>query len=230
MLFVILAIIEVSIIVLSFILFKKLKLTKMKKLVCIVAVAVIIVLVFVLFRFVTSLLVFDSPEKSVKASSFTPLEINQQIDVDEGAFLICNQTALFGNSNTSKELHSVLKRGDSWSSLDVNNSSGGFITLKDTSLVANEVKTDDGKRVSATGLYLYNSEMDKTILQLDFFVRPYSKDRSDFEVKDGKGNSFCFYESGDSLSKVYHSYLIVDGEADKNFRVYINGKEALVQL
>lgn len=225
----VLVILEILVITLATFLYKRFKFSTKRKVGFILLIILIMILIFALFRFCMSFFVFSSPEEAVLASSYTSLKIDKQIEVDDGAFLICSQRVLFGSSSSSQELHTILKRGNSWSALDINNSSGGFLLLKGSSL-NNEVVTEDGKQVTGSGLYVYNSEMDKSMLQLDFFVRPFDKDRKDFEVKDNAYNDFIFYDDYDSVNQIYHSYLIINGEINDNFKVYINGTEAVIDL
>lgn len=234
MIFTVFGIIAILIISVASTLFRKLKLrgkiTKRIKWAYIASVAIILILVFNLLKFLCSLLVFDSTEQSVKVTSCNSVAIDEQVDVEGGAFLICNNVGLFGKSDSSTEIHSILKRGDSWSYLDVNNSYGGFIILNDASLGSNQFVTDDGKRGMASGLYMYNSEMDKTMLYLNFMVSSYIKDASDFVVQDKEGNEFCFYEDSNSSVDAGKSYLVVDGEIDNDYKIYINGTEIDIDL
>lgn len=164
--------------------------------------------------------VYSSPQEALEAYTNTE-KINTVVEVEGGAFLICNTyNPLFGISESSEVVHTVLCRDEGkWSAVDLYNifDEGGIIRISEQT------------NVYGSGVLTYNSELDKSLIKLRLFISGTDDDKESFDIKDKDGNIFTTYDlSSNSATDIsnYSCYLVIDGKMKNGFEVFINGIEA----
>lgn len=169
--------------------------------------------------FTNSDALYDSPKEALEACTKFE-EINTIVEVDGGAFLICNtNNPMFGTSDSSEVVHTILCRNEGkWSAVDLYNNvdEGGIIRISEQS------------NFYGSGTLTYNSELNKSLIKLRLFINGTDNDEESFEIKDKDGNTFTNYGLSTNTETGVHNYscyLVIDGKMKDGFEVIINGLE-----
>lgn len=204
--------------------FKKLNISKKIK----TTIVFTLTTVFAVFQFIflgTNLITYSSPSSALFYCN--PGEtIKTQVDVDGGAFLICQVNGM----STNTTVRTTLKRGERWSSIDLNNSNGGFVRFCEDKKGVLGITISPEKTVRlGTGSTIYNSELNKSVIHCSFLVNWKNEDDSSISVKDLNGNQFILIDEDNTLIDNgltrYEGYMVVDGEIDDSYPILIDGIE-----
>jgi len=205
---------------------KKVQINKIfKSIIIVILLIVTVVSQFVILR--NDLLTYSSPASALAFCN--PGEtIKTQVDVDGGAFLICNA---FGGSGTT--IRTALKRDGRWSSIDLNNGNSGFVRFCEDKDGLAGTSVSPGKIIHMGSVAMvYNFELNKSIIQGVFTVDWENADNSSLSIEDLNGNQFIVTHEDDTLVQngvtTYEGYMIIDGEMSDSYTILIDGFETEV--